>query len=549
LSRWDWNRVSYVLFVLAVFAALVKVGGMTLADSGPLTPRTANAAPAVAEREPPWHMGTFLELEDDRGFVGEAPAEDETASNPAPREPKNSTAGVSANASSEAPVFYRPSEPGRESKPVCGDLSGAAPDSRVVFPLARAHFMSYSDTWGAARPQGGHEGTDLMVPAGTPEYAVTDGTIVAVSGANENGWNTLGGYTVMIEADRTVGPIKAGDLFYYAHLQAPSELRIGTDVQAGQLVGRAGDTGQGPEVTEGLFPAHLHLGWYDGSGGRSEVDSGAMNPYPLLEWLKGNGGSVSGGSDTRYCEAPQTGGPQPSGGGGEWPAPSNPGQRPDLDTGSDHARPSPAAGRPDPRDERRDGSREEDRDTKPEPRDGGRPDSPEAGPDPNEGDEPDPGREAPGAPEGPDDGVKELPGIVGDGRNGGIGDIPRRVRDRIRDLIPDLIPGGPEDRNPRLEENGGKDEDKKGEKDDGRENRKDPPDKDEDSPRNDDQRPEDPPPDTTDDPAEGDEVAGGEGSEGDAAGDDEPESGREPEGEDPEAPAPENPDPEIPPEE
>src|SRR3712207_9364137 len=98
----------------------------------------------------------------------------------------------------------------------------------------------------------------------------------------------------MVEAAYSVGPIKKGDLFYYAHLERESALKIGTRVRAGQVVGYAGDTGQGPELTRGLFPPHLHLGWYDATGSRSDVVSGAMNPYPLLEWIKANGGAITG---------------------------------------------------------------------------------------------------------------------------------------------------------------------------------------------------------------------------------------------------------------
>jgi hypothetical protein len=168
---------------------------------------------------------------------------------------------------------------------------------------------------------------------------VTDGTVVRVAGSNENGWNTLGGYAVMVRADYSVGPVKAGDLFYYAHLGRPSPLKIGARVRAGQVIGYSGATGQGPEITRGLFPAHLHLGWYDATGSRGETDSGAMNPYPLLEWIKANGGAVTGGSDARYCEAPSPPTPAPSTGQADWPAPEAPGGRPDLDTGSSN--PSP----------------------------------------------------------------------------------------------------------------------------------------------------------------------------------------------------------------
>lgn len=262
---------------------------------------------------------------------------------------KDRTASVSGDG---PPVFYRPSAgtarksigEGRTSSfgtgPVCGDLGNLPSSSKAVFPLADTYFDSYSDTWGAPRPQGSHEGTDLMVPAGTPEFAVTDGTIVPVAGANEHGWNTLGGYTVMVQSDYSVGPIKQGDIFYYAHMEKPTTLKIGTRVRAGQVLGYAGDTGEGPEPTSGLFPPHLHFGWYDTTGARTSLASGAMNPYPLLNWLKANGGAVSGGSDVRYCEAPQTGPPVPSS-GDNWTYPASPGTRPDIDTGTEDARPSP----------------------------------------------------------------------------------------------------------------------------------------------------------------------------------------------------------------
>jgi collagen type III alpha len=231
-----------------------------------------------------------------------------------------------------------------DSGPVCADLGGFPSNRQIAFPLPREYVNSYEDTWGAPRPQGGHEGTDLMVPTGTAEYAITDGTIVAVDGANEHGWNTLGGYTVMLRATYSVGPIKHGDLFYYAHLNRESALEIGTKVRVGQTIGYAGNTGQGPEVTRGLFPPHLHFGWYDATGTRSTATSGAMNPYPLLEWIRAHGGAIAGGSNPRYCEAPRIGGPVPSTGASRWPASASPGVSPDLDLGSNG--PYPASREP-----------------------------------------------------------------------------------------------------------------------------------------------------------------------------------------------------------
>ena len=81
------------------------------------------------------------------------------------------------------------------------------------------------------------------------------------------------------------------------------------------------------------------------SGARTNLPSGAMNPYPLLQWLKTNGGTVVGGSSANYCIAPQRDNPTPSTGESYWPSSGSPGRQPDLDTGSRKAAPSPIAGK------------------------------------------------------------------------------------------------------------------------------------------------------------------------------------------------------------
>jgi collagen type III alpha len=173
----------------------------------------------------------------------------------------------------------------------------AAP-SGAAFPLPDGNY-DYDDTWGASRGAGRtHEGTDVFAPEGTTLHSVTDGTVVQVSGADSQGWNYLGGWTVMIEASESVGPVQAGDTLYYAHMREPSTLPVGTTVRAGDPIGHVGSTGEGPPGTL-LQPAsrgqHLHLGWYDPTGERAEAASGAMNPYPLLQWLEGSDGKVEAG--------------------------------------------------------------------------------------------------------------------------------------------------------------------------------------------------------------------------------------------------------------
>ena len=335
-------KACYAFFAVAVLAAVLK---LSISGAEPALLKMLPAAPTASAVEPAdrspqdpedSRLGSFSDGEEERleaAFARSVPREDALEGSD---EGPNSSSG-------DASVFRRPSL-NRDSydEPVCGDLGDVPRSSRVVFPLPEDYFNSYDDTWGAARPQGGHEGSDLMSPAGTPEFALTDGRLVAIESSNENGWNKLGGYTVMLEAANDVGPIKKGDLFYYAHMDRESSLPVGTQVRAGQRIGTVGDTGEGPEVTRGKFPPHLHLGWYDAnlSEERSAVESGAMNPYPLLLWLERNGGAVSGGTDASYCQAPQSPNPTPSTGEIDWPTPSVPGETPDLDTG-DGSDPSP----------------------------------------------------------------------------------------------------------------------------------------------------------------------------------------------------------------
>lgn len=162
----------------------------------------------------------------------------------------------------------------------------------AVFPLPPEYAGAFTDDWGAPREQGSHEGTDIYAPEGTPVYSVTSGTVTGAFGSNDAGWNTLGGYTVMIRADRDAGPVRRGDSLYYAHLSEPTPLSPGERVEAGDPIGTVGRTAGEIPGTVADFPPHLHLGWYGGLGGflgaereegyETSRSSGAINPYRLL---------------------------------------------------------------------------------------------------------------------------------------------------------------------------------------------------------------------------------------------------------------------------
>jgi murein DD-endopeptidase MepM/ murein hydrolase activator NlpD len=113
-----------------------------------------------------------------------------------------------------------------------------------------------ANSWGTARPDGRrHEGIDIFAPKGTPVVSTTRGIVVRV------GMNRLGGQIVGV-----LGP--GLEWHYYAHLDRFGTFREGDIVQAGDVLGYVGNTGNARGT-----PSHLHYGIYR---------DGAQNPYPRL---------------------------------------------------------------------------------------------------------------------------------------------------------------------------------------------------------------------------------------------------------------------------
>ena len=128
-------------------------------------------------------------------------------------------------------------------------------ENSLPSPLPAQHL---TDTWGAARRQGrSHEGIDIFAPRGTPIQATTQGIVSKV------GDNTLGGRVVFI-----IGPGGAGH--YYAHLEDYADISPNDWVNAGDIIGYVGYSGN----TKGT-PPHVHYGIY--------INGSAVNPYPLLQ--------------------------------------------------------------------------------------------------------------------------------------------------------------------------------------------------------------------------------------------------------------------------
>ena len=118
----------------------------------------------------------------------------------------------------------------------------------------------YADTWGAPRSGGrSHAGTDIFSRSGAYVYAVVDGRLTdrVWNGAGRNAGN----------AWTLTGP--DGTRYFYAHLTdfAP-EVGVGSYVEAGQIIGWLGGTGNASSP-------HLHFEIRPGGGA-------AVNPYGIL---------------------------------------------------------------------------------------------------------------------------------------------------------------------------------------------------------------------------------------------------------------------------
>lgn len=173
----------------------------------------------------------------------------------------------------EAPLLekYKPKlwEEGRKAyQAIWGDLE--------CFPIPEEEVF-YENSWLLPRGNQGerqHEGCDLFgaadEPGRYPVVSITKGKVEQI------GWLPLGGYRIGIRSP-------GGGYFYYAHLDSyGGHYQEGDEVQAGQVLGFMGNTGYGPEGTQGEFPTHLHLGIYIQAKGEPEM---SVNPYWILQFL------------------------------------------------------------------------------------------------------------------------------------------------------------------------------------------------------------------------------------------------------------------------
>lgn len=123
-------------------------------------------------------------------------------------------------------------------------------------PIAEGFSYSHYDDFGSSRSYGyrrSHLGNDLLGNVGTPIVAVEGGTVECI------GWNQYGGWRLGIRS------FDKKRSYYYAHLRKNhpynSDIKQGSSVKAGQVIGYMGMTGYSPkENVNGMTVPHLHFG-------------------------------------------------------------------------------------------------------------------------------------------------------------------------------------------------------------------------------------------------------------------------------------------------
>lgn len=111
---------------------------------------------------------------------------------------------------------------------------------------------------------GGHNGADMLAPAGTPIYAAAAGVVRASA-------ESIGGYGVCVMLDSVVGGQRVQTT--YGHMIYGSrQVAAGQTVAAGQLIGYVGSTGRSTAN-------HLHFEVW--------INGGLVEPY---SWLATNAG-------------------------------------------------------------------------------------------------------------------------------------------------------------------------------------------------------------------------------------------------------------------
>jgi hypothetical protein len=149
------------------------------------------------------------------------------------------------------------------------------PPKQIVFPLV-GPAQYFAGDFGAPRPQGPHEGNDIMSVRHAPAVAAEAGKVEFETGSGRAGCMlTLHGKSgtdyVYIHLNNDLGPTNDNKGNCVGGVSYAKGLKSGQKVAAGQLVGYVGDSGD----ADGLQP-HLHFEIHPNGGA-------AVDPYDTLQ--------------------------------------------------------------------------------------------------------------------------------------------------------------------------------------------------------------------------------------------------------------------------
>jgi hypothetical protein len=154
---------------------------------------------------------------------------------------------------------------------VASPRAGGVP-SQIIFPVVGPY--RYTNDFGDPRPQGRHEGNDILAPKKSPVVAVEDGKIKFWTTSSRAGcmlylYGASGTTYLYIHLNNDItmandnrGKCVAGGSFWPG-------LKDGAKVVAGQPIGFVGDSGDADGTPHLHFEVHPH-------------DGGATNPFPFL---------------------------------------------------------------------------------------------------------------------------------------------------------------------------------------------------------------------------------------------------------------------------
>ncbi|HSL66499.1 MAG TPA: M23 family metallopeptidase [Gaiellaceae bacterium] len=148
---------------------------------------------------------------------------------------------------------------------------------QLIFPVAGG--ATYVDDFGDPRGQGGHQGNDLMAPKRSPAVAAEAGTVKFWTTSARAGCmlylHGQSGTTYLyihLNNDRTLGNDNRGGC--KPGVSFAKGLKSGAKVEAGQIVGYVGDSGDADGIA-----SHLHFEVHPGGGA-------AVSPFPHLRKAK-----------------------------------------------------------------------------------------------------------------------------------------------------------------------------------------------------------------------------------------------------------------------